>query len=112
MEYVFVKDLAYYFAPHCLDRLHAFVGDADVTHSFIIRHPAKAIVSLYSKSVRDANGNLPPTGYEYFDPVEAGFTALDSIVRYLDEKAGGEGCANLAIVDADDMLEQPEGCIA
>lgn len=42
--------------------------DPKITHSILIRHPAKAIKSLYVKTEEE---NID--GFNYFDPVESGY---------------------------------------
>lgn len=110
-------------------------GDS-VTHCFMMRHPAKAVSSLYYKSCVD-NEN---TGYTHFDPVEAGYeqvaaarpprprhAAASPPVTYpraprdlpasaaqmgallADLDARGVPCH---IIDADDLLEDPAGIMA
>jgi len=75
---------------------------AQVIHSFIIRHPAKAISSLYFKSCID---NVK-TGYTHFDSAEAGFTAMEAIREHIEKQPGAPQCV---IIDADDLLDDPEG---
>jgi hypothetical protein len=79
-------------------------GPDRVTHSFIIRHPAKAVTSLWSKSCIDTSG----TGYTYFDPVEAGFIQMAQMYDHL----LALGAPPPAIIDADDILEDPEGVLS
>ena len=106
-KYLFSKNLTYYFAPHCIPSMHAMLhGDySKVVHSFIIRHPAKAIVSLYYKSCIDNE----KTGYTHFDPAEAGYTSMRDILDHVEEQ---KGCLPVIIIDADDLLEDPEGLMA
>jgi len=103
-SYTFSKNLAYYFAPHCLPRMSQMLGGdySQVVHSFIIRHPAKAIASLYLKSCVDNE----KTGYTHFDPAEAGFTAMAAILDHVEQQTNAPPCV---IIDADDLLEDPEG---
>jgi len=82
------------------------LGDfSQVVHSFIIRHPAKAIASLYLKSCVDNE----KTGYTHFDPAEAGFTAMAAILDHVEQQADAPPCV---IIDADDLLQDPEGVMA
>jgi len=103
-RYIFSKNLSYYFAPHCLPSMSAFLeGDySRVVHSFIIRHPAKAVSSLYYKSCIDNE----KTGYTHFDPDEAGFTAMRDILEHVEQQPG---TPPIVIIDADDLLYDPEG---
>jgi len=107
-SYLFSKNLAYYFAPHCLPRMSQMIGEncTEVVHSFIIRHPAKAIASLYYKSCIDNE----KTGYTHFDPAEAGFSAMGQILEHVEEQQ--QGAPPIVIIDADDLLEDPEGIMA
>merc|ERR1719231_771901 len=102
--YIFSKNLSYYFAPHCLSRMSQFLcgNHTQVAHSFIIRHPAKAIASLYHKSCVDNK----VTGYTHFDPAEAGFTAMAALLDHIEAQPGAPPCV---IIDADDLLDDPEG---
>uniref|UniRef100_A0A6U1KJH5 Sulfotransferase n=1 Tax=Tetraselmis chuii TaxID=63592 RepID=A0A6U1KJH5_9CHLO len=97
-DYVFVKDMAY-----CVKgRYHMFVqeeGLASFKHTFLIRNPAKAILSLYKASV-----NSQLTGWDYFDEAEAGFTDMYDFYSTL-TGAGRE----VVVVDCDDLLCDPEG---
>ena len=103
-QHIFSKNLAYYFAPHCLPAMSQMVnGDySQVVHSFIVRHPAKAVASLYYKSCIDNE----KTGYTHFDPAEAGFTAMWEILQHVEQQPSTPPCV---IIDADDLLEDPEG---
>ena len=103
-HFVFSKNLSYYFAPHCVPKLQELLGEqyTKARHSFMIRHPAKAISSLYYKSCIDNE----KTGYTHFDPAEAGFTAMQALMEYFDAHPE---CPPYCIIDADDLLEDPEG---
>ena len=101
---VFSKNLSYYVSPHCIPRFDEILGGCgpDVVHSFMIRHPAKAIASLYYKSCIDNE----KTGYTHFDPAEAGYTAMWALLQHLDQQPIPPPWV---IIDADDLLEDPEG---
>jgi hypothetical protein len=103
-KFVFSKNLSYYFAPHCLPQMKEMLGGdyGKVCHSFMIRHPAKAISSLYFKSCIDNE----KTGYTHFDPTEAGYTAMAELMEHLEAIPE---CPPIVIIDADDLLEDPEG---
>lgn len=105
--HVFSKNLAYYFAPHCLRRMSQMLDHdyAGVVHSFIIRHPAKAVTSLYYKSCVDN----ATTGYTHFDKAEAGYTAMRDILDHVEQQPDAPPCV---IIDADDLLEDPEGVMS
>jgi hypothetical protein len=74
-------------------------GLASFKHTFLIRNPAKAILSLYKASV-----NSQLTGWDYFDEAEAGFTDMYDLYITL-TGAGRE----VVVVDCDDLLCDPEG---
>ena len=103
-RFVFTKNLSYYVSPHCIPDMKAFFGGtySKVRHSFMIRHPAKAVSSLYYKSCIDNE----KTGYTHFDATEAGFTAMWKLMQHLEAQ---DDLPPVVIVDADDLLEDPEG---
>jgi hypothetical protein len=88
-QIVFIKDLAF----HLKDR-----QDPDLLarfqNTFIIRHPQKALMSLYKK--------LPD-----FDWVEAGYQELHSLFNLVTEKLGQRAI----VVDADDLRRHPAAII-
>jgi hypothetical protein len=121
---VFIKDMAYYLfssdgkpttiAPSLggvdepgnpttlpLDVLKRF------HFTFLIRHPRRAIPSYYRCTV-------PPldkvTGFYHFMPSEAGYEELVRLFDFLIEN-GIVDRRQLTVVDADDMLDNPEGII-
>ena len=94
-RYIFSKNLSYYISPHCIAQLaeweaQAIANGDTVTHCFMMRHPAKAVSSLYYKSVIDNEG----TGYTHFDPVEAGFEQMYALLRLVEEGADAGGILN------------------
>lgn len=123
---IFLKDMAYYlFQPHGkpstiapslslgtgpepsnptivpLETLRRF------QYTFLIRHPRRSIPSYYRCTV-------PPldevTGFPFFMPSEAGYAELRRLFDYLIS----EGVVNrneLVVLDADDMLDNPEAAI-
>ena len=98
IDLVFLKDMAYAIDNHFEEFL-----DGDIRsfqHTFLIRNPKKAIPSLYSASV-----NKQLTGWEYFDPKEGGFKEMFELYRFI----AANKDSNPIIVDADDLLEDPEG---
>jgi len=97
IELVFSKEMAYcvdeHFADILADGMHKF------KHSFLIRDPRKAVPSLYKASV-----NKQLTGWDYFDPKESGFQDMYDLYHYLVKELG----ETPVVVDADDLLENPE----
>ena len=75
--------------------------------TFLIRHPSRAIPSYYRCTV-------PPlaevTGFRYFDPAEAGFRETRLLIEYL-MKAQLLRKDDVILIDADDLLNNPEGII-
>jgi len=74
-------------------------GLSGYQHTFLIRHPAKAVASLYK-----ASRNTTLTGWTYFDEAEAGFQDLYD----LHQAVSREGRCSPVVVDCDDVLAQPE----
>ena len=72
----------------------------EVQHSFLIRNPEKSLESLYHCSLRPAT-----TEQDYVSPEHAGFRELSELIAFVRE--------NLepfpVVVDADDLLDDPEG---
>ncbi len=81
----------------CETVLNEFLPCDGTKYAFLIRHPQRAVRSLYLKSTSD-----PKTGWTYFDPREAGFEALHALWMYLRRR--GE---DPVVVDADDVLADP-----
>lgn len=97
-EIIFSKDMAYYIDK----KFHIFLeeGFNNFKHSFLIRDPKKAVLSLY-----EASTNSKLTGWNYFDPVEAGFKQLFQFYQFVKRHLD----ASPVVVDADDLLDNPEG---
>ena len=96
-EFVFIKDMA-----HCVkDKFDIFLAEGykDFKHTFIIRHPKKALRSLYKLST-----NPELTGWDYFDPVEAGFQQLFELYEFIEKHIQKDP----VVVDADDLLRYPD----
>ena len=95
-ELLFSKDMAY-----CVEnKLHMFLeeGFKDIEHTFLIRDPVKAVYSLYKLAT-----NPKLTGWDYFDPVEAGFQQMYELYEFLQKHM----LRGSVVVDADDLLEFP-----
>ncbi|KAK1466890.1 hypothetical protein CMEL01_10883 [Colletotrichum melonis] len=120
----FIKDMAYYIIPPNQQKasiVPSAGNTAEPTNptvlplsilrkfqwTFLIRHPRRSIPSYYRCT-------QPPldavTGWTNFNPAEAGYEELRRLFDYLirerivDEK-------DLLVVDADDMLDDPEAVI-
>jgi hypothetical protein len=89
--------------------------------TFLIRHPRHSIPSYYRCTV-------PPldkiTGFYDFMPSEAGYDELRRVFEFLVENkqigptpAGGhgeltDGEVSITVIDADDLLDDPEGIVS
>ena len=99
-DFVFSKEMAY-----CVENkmdIFAEEGFKNFQHSFLIRHPLKAVYSLYRAST-----NPKLTGWDYFDPAEAGFRQMLELYEFVDRNIHG----NPVVVDADDLLDYPNGIL-
>lgn len=97
-DLVFIKDMAYYTKGR-LKMLQDFFPGAK--HSFLIRDPEKSIPSLYRIS---ENPEIRSSGWDYFEPNEAGFKELYELYEFVKENLD----PNPVIVNADDLLESPK----
>ena len=97
-ELVFSKDMSYYID----NKFKMFLGEGfkNFKHSFLIRDPRKAIVSLYKASTSPSL-----TGWSYFDSTEAGFVQMYEFYKFVRQHL--DPCP--VVVDADDLLDDPEG---
>jgi len=95
-DFLFSKEMAY-----CVEnKMHIFTeeGFKNFQHSFLIRHPLKAVYSLYKAST-----NPKLTGWDYFDPAEAGFRQMLELYEFVHRNIH----RNPVVVDADDLLDYP-----
>ena len=74
--------------------------DPTIHHSFLIRSPIKAIPSFYRLCNGDASA---VTGFEFYDPEEAGYRELRLLYDFL----RGEGRDPL-IIDSEALIKNPE----
>ncbi|KAI9897151.1 hypothetical protein N3K66_008173 [Trichothecium roseum] len=121
---IFIKDMAYYlFAPDGQDTqiapsLGGGVEPGNPTNiplsilkkfhfTFLIRHPRRSIPSYWRCTI-------PPlseiTNFTHFMPSEAGYEELVRLFDFLIE-SGVVDKRHLTVLDADDMLDNPEGTI-
>ena len=103
MDLIFSKDMAYAIENNfeiLLDK-----GLRDFQHTFLLRDPRKTVPSLYRASV-----NKALTGWESFDPHEAGFSQLQDLYNFVKENLIGDDdeSQQLVVVDSDDLLRDPE----
>ena len=85
VEPVFIKDF-----PHYLDHMWTDELLNNFTHSFLIRHPAKTITSMYSK-------------WPDFHPKEVGFKEQRALFDRLSQASGTAP----PVIDSDDLLADP-----
>lgn len=71
-----------------------------IVHTFLIRTPKKAIPSYYRLCYPGA-----PTGFDHFDPDEAGYRELRLVFDFVRSQGG----ATPLLIDSDDLLADPEG---
>jgi hypothetical protein len=124
---LFIKDIAYYLFPpngqpgKIVPSLNTIKDETKTpnptvipvatlgqfTFTFLIRHPRRAIPSYYRCTV-------PPldkvTGFSHFMPSEAGYDELRRLFDFLAE-TGIVGRGDVVVLDADDMLDDPETAI-
>lgn len=123
---VFIKDMAYYFFPpggkpaKIAPSLRQGTGEEPSNptvvpldtlrrfqYTFLIRHPRRSVPSYYRCTV-------PPlvavTGFDSFLPSEAGYAELRRLFDYLVAE-GVVDREELVVLDADDMLDNPEAAI-
>ena len=97
VDVVFSKDMAYAVEEN-FDRI-ATKELKEFQHTFLIRNPRQAIPSLYKASI-----NKQLTGWDYFDPNEAGFKQMYDLYNFLNARLE----RNLIVIDAGDLLVNPE----
>lgn len=72
--------------------------DPSICHTFLIRTPQKAIPSYYRLCYPGA-----PTGFDFFDPREAGYEELRKLFNFL-RSQGQEPL----VLESEDLLREPE----
>lgn len=99
-RFVFSKDMAYYVSRFLDDASEDTIAAylQPFHHTFLIRHPAKAIPSLYKASLDTA-----ATGWDHFDAAEAGFKDLLTLCN----RCAAVTPQPCIIIDADDLLDEP-----
>lgn len=73
----------------------------DAKHSFLIRDRNKAILSQYRVSENPA---IQSSGWDYFEPDEAGYQELHEMYEYVKKNIDPDP----VVVDADDLLSSPK----
>jgi len=96
---VFSKDMAYYL-QHKTPKEILELLPKGYKHSFLFRDPYYSIKSLYKMSI-----NEQLTGWEYFDKQECGFKELWQLYEIVRDNLD----PNPIVIDADDLLSNPEG---
>lgn len=121
---IFIKDMAYYLMPpdgkrtRIAPSLGGGIEAGNPTNlplavlrnfhfTFLIRHPRRSIPSYWRCTI-------PPlsdiTGFDHFMPSEAGYAELVRLFDFL-VNSGLVDREQLTVVDADDMLDNPEHAI-
>eukprot|EP00931_Biecheleriopsis_adriatica_P118924 TRINITY_DN94228_c0_g1_i1.p1 TRINITY_DN94228_c0_g1~~TRINITY_DN94228_c0_g1_i1.p1 ORF type:complete len:334 (-),score=68.95 TRINITY_DN94228_c0_g1_i1:42-980(-) len=102
----FSKDMAYYLRSRD-DVAEMLINDPMVTHTFLIRNPAKTVPSLHVKSQGAKEGEvneITGAGWDHFDEREVGFLDLLDLFRKAKESSGKDP----TVLDADLVLTDPE----
>lgn len=91
---VYCKDF-----PMCLPRDQWGEAPLDqLEHSFIIRHPAKTLPSMYREVQNEKNSQ-----WQKFDPAEAGYEELLDMYKHVTEDLGKD----TVVIDTDDFQGNP-----
>ncbi len=98
-DIVFAKSLAYTLTGHFDTLLKD--GMNEFIHTFLIRDPAKAVASSFR------NMSSPEAWSKVRQNGDLGFYQLRDLYNFVKEKI----CPNPVVVDADDLLENPEGML-
>ena len=96
-EAMFSRDMAYFMEDHPDILLQKTIMNCK--HSFLIRHPAHSLLSLYKRS-------LLKGGYE-FGPNDSGFKQQYDIYQLVKDKLNDS--SPVVVVDISDVLMDPEG---
>ena len=100
VDLIFSKDMAC-----CIDnKFDIFLenGFKNFRHTFLIRNPKRAVFSLYKVTT-----NPTLTGWDSFDPAEAGFKQMFEFFQFVWSHLD----PTPVVVDADDLLDNPEGIL-
>ena len=97
-DFVFAKEHAF----QVQGKFDMFLEDGfkDFTHTFLIRHPQRTILSLY----KGCTTNSDATGWTYFDPKEVGFFELRDLYSFVQQHLH----ISPVVIDADDLLANPD----
>lgn len=75
--------------------------DPTISHTFLIRSPVKAVPSYYRLCTAPGNEG---TGFEYYDPEEAGYHELRQLHDFLREQG-----QDPLVIESENLLKDPEG---
>ncbi|CAG8455118.1 13368_t:CDS:2 [Ambispora gerdemannii] len=108
---VFVKEVASYIKGHYGpngDGVFSREIMSEMIHTFLIRKPEKAVKSFYRNTISlGDNLDSPWHGYK-FDPNEVGIKELRELFDYAIDELGQPPI----LLDADDLLQDPHGCMS
>ena len=76
-----------------------------LSHTFLIRHPRKAVPSYYRLCTGD---KAAETGFLYFDPSEAGYTELRQLFDMVKAQRAQQGLPPPLLIESEDLLKNPE----
>ena len=100
VDLVFVKEMVKY----VYNKFDIFLEERfkNFKHTFIIRNPKRAVFSLYK-----AMTNPKLTGWDSFDPVQAGFKQMYEFFQFVRSHLD----PSPVVVDSDDLVDNPQGIL-
>lgn len=81
----------------------ALLTDPNIHHTFLIRHPSKAIPSYERLCFPGSD-----TGFDYFDPEEAGYRELRMLFDVVRESNQQHGRPAPLLIESEELLRDPE----
>jgi len=77
--------------------------DENIHHTFLIRHPSKAVPSYERLCFPGSD-----TGFDYFDPEEAGYRELRMLFDLVRDSNQREGRPAPLLIESEELLKDPE----
>jgi hypothetical protein len=81
----------------------ALLTDPNIHHTFLIRHPSKAVPS-YERLCYPGSD----TGFDYFDPEEAGYRELRMLFDVVRENNKRQGRSPPLLIESEALLKDPQ----
>jgi hypothetical protein len=81
----------------------ALLTDPTIHHTFLIRHPSKAVPS-YERLCYPGSD----TGFDYFDPEEAGYRELRMLFDVVREANRHQGRPAPLLIESEELLKNPK----